>query len=137
MSSVIGQKFAQVPPNALYTNLVNCISSIVDSNNNVVPWVVAPVAGSLSTAGAAVLRDMGRNLYRPDPNVATSVGSQSTIFRRVQFIPPGTNGYYGTGDNSTAVAGSDTDFYCGYIKLGGQTYGGGGSGVIPGFVRSN
>jgi len=137
MSSVIGQKFAQVPPNALYVNLTNAISSIVDSNNNPVPWLVTNFAGSLSTPGAALLRDMGRNYYRPDPTIATSIGSQSTIFRRVQLVTQGNAGYYGTGDNSTALAGSDTDFFCGYIRLGAQTYGGGGSGVVPGFVRAN
>ena len=69
----------QIPMNKLYINFTAIQSTIVDSNNNVVPWVVSPVAGGLSTAGAAVLRDMGRNVYIPDPNVTSAVGSQSTI----------------------------------------------------------
>ena len=126
----------QIPMNKLYINFTAIQSTIVDSNNNVVPWVVSPVAGGLSTAGAAVLRDMGRNVYIPDPNLATSVGSQSTVLRRVQLVTTGTNGYYGTGDASTALAGSETDFYCGYIRLGGQTYGG-GTGVATPVARIN
>jgi len=126
----------QIPMNKLYINFTAIQSTIVDSNNNVVPWVVSPVAGGLSTAGAAVLRDMGRNLYIPDPNLATSVGSQSTILRRVQLVPTGTNGYYGTGDVAAALAGTETDFLCGYIRLGAQTYAG-GTGIPTGVVRLN
>lgn len=136
MSSVIGQQFRQVPANALYVNLVASQSTIVDSNNNPVSWLSAQAAQVLSTPGAAVLRDMGRNVYRPDPNNTTSVGSQSTVLRRVQLVTVGTYGYYGTGDSASSLAGSDTDFYTGYIRLGGQTFGG-GTGVMSGFVRLN
>lgn len=145
MSSVIGQSYRQVPPNSLYTNLLNCASTIFDSNGVPAPWLSAPAASGLQTVGTAVLRDMGRIVYLPNPNVATAAGGQSTILRRVQLLPTGTSGYYGTGDIGTAVAGSDTDFYCGYIKLGGQTFGGGGAyggatyavANLPGFVRLN
>ena len=137
MSSVIGQQFRQVPANALYVNLVASQSTIVDSNNNPVSWLSAQAAQVLSTPGAAVLRDMGRNVYRPDPNNTTSVGGTSTILRRVQLVTVGTNGYYGTGDSASSLAGSDTDFYTGYIRLGGQQQGGGGTGVMSGFVRLN
>jgi len=136
MSSVIGQQFRQVPANSLYVNLVASQSTIVDSNNNPVTWLSAQAAQVLSTPGAAVLRDMGRNVYLPGPGTPTTVGSQSTVLRRVQLVTVGSNGYYGTGDSASSLAGSDTDFFSGYIRLGGQTYGG-GTGVISGFVRLN
>jgi hypothetical protein len=79
---------------------------------------------------------MGRYIYRPDPTVPTSVGSQSSIMRKVQLVTQGTNGYYGTGNSGVAVAGSGTDFFTGYIRLGGQTYGG-GTGVPTGVARLN
>jgi len=138
----IGRRPNQIQANKLWVNFASLTSSIVDSNNNLVPWAVSGVAanyyplGLLSTPGSAVLRDMGRNVYIPDPNLATSVGSQSTVLRRVQLVTTGTNGYYGTGDASTALAGSETDFYCGYIRLGGQTYGG-GTGVATPVARIN
>ena len=125
MTSIVST-YAQIPANKLYINITNIASSIVDSNNNPVPWVAAPAALGLQTAGGAVLRDMGRYIYRPDPTVPTSVGSQSSILRKVQLVPQATNGYYGTGNVNVAVPGSQTDFYTGYIRLGGQTYGGGG-----------
>jgi hypothetical protein len=128
--------FNTIPANKLYINVTNIMSTIVDSNNNTVTWVVAPAAGPLSTAGSAVLRDMGTNVYIPDPTVPTSVGGQSTILRGVQLVTTGTNGYYGTGDSAQSVAGSDTDYYCGYIRLGGQTYGG-GTGVPTPVARIN
>jgi hypothetical protein len=133
MTSVLAG-FSQIPANKLWTNLSDIRSTIVDSNNNPVPWVVASQAQYyLSTPGAAVLRDMGRNVYLPNPTVASAVGSQSTILRRVQLVTSGQNvlgaaGYYGTGNSALSGAGSDTDYYCGYIRLGGQTYAGGGSG---------
>ena len=137
--------YNQIPANKLWVNLADIRSSIVDSNNNPVPWVVATSAQFyLSTPGAAVLRDMGRNVYLPDPNVATAVGAQSTVLRRVQLVTAtsgntlasGVSGYYGTGDSALSVAGSDTDYYCGYIRLGGQTYGG-GTGVPTAVARIN
>jgi hypothetical protein len=133
----INATYAQIPANKLYINIANIASTIVDSNNVSVPWVVAPAASGLATAGGAVLRDMGRYIYRPDPTVPTSVGSQSSILRKVQLVTQGSlNGYYGTGNVNVAVAGSQTDFYTGYIRLGGQTYGG-GNGVPTGVARLN
>jgi hypothetical protein len=142
MTSVIGG-FNQIPANKLWTNILSLTSSIVDSNNNLVPWL-SPNGGTqnwaalglASTPGAAVLRDMGRNVYIPDPNVATTVGSQSTVLRRVQLLPTGANGYYGTGNAAGCLAGSDTDYFTGYIRLGGQTYGG-GNGVPTPVARIN
>ena len=133
----VNATYAQIPANKLYINITNIMSSIVDSNNVPVPWVVAPAAGPLSTAGSAVLRDMGRYIYRPDPTIPTSVGSQSSILRKVQLVTQGSlNGYYGTGDLPICVPGSATDYFTGYIRLGGQTYGG-GTGVPTGVARLN
>jgi len=127
--------FNQIHPNSLYINLVAVQSSIVDSNNVSVPWVVA--YGALSTAGTVLFRDMGRTNVLPNPNVPTSVGGQSTLLRRVQLVTTGpAGGYYGTGNSSIAGAGTNTDFYTGYIKLGGFTFGG-GTGIPSGFARLN
>jgi len=134
MTSVSGG-FNQVPANSLYINLVAVQSSIVDSNNNPVPWVVA--YGALSTAGTVLFRDMGRTNVLPNPTTATSVGGQSTLLRKVQLVTVGSaGGYFGTGNSSIAGAGSGTDFYTGYIRLGGFTFGG-GSGIPAGFARLN
>jgi len=142
MSSVIGQQFRQVTVNALYVNLVGVQSTIYDSNNNVVQWGNGldkfSILALLSTPGAALFRDMGKNVYVPDPNTNTTVGSQSSILRKVQLVtnagttalPNSVGGYYGTGDNNTS------DFFQGYLRLGGQIYGG-GTGVASGFVRLN
>ena len=134
---------SQMSPNKLWTNILSITSSIVDSNNVLVTWAVGNAApgnnyalGLLSTPGSAVLRDMGKNVYLPDPNLATAVGSQSTILRRVQLVTTGTNGYFGTGDGIGCVAGSESDYYCGYIRLGGQTYAG-GTGVPTPVARIN
>ena len=133
----IRHTYSQIPANKLYINITAIQSTIVDSNNNPVGWTSAPAAQVLSTPGAAVLRDMGRNVYLPQgPGVPTTVGSQSTVLRRVQLVTVGVNGYYGTGDSASSLAGSDTDFYAGYIRLGGQTYGG-GTGVPTGVARLN
>lgn len=133
----------QVPVNALYTNIVAAQSSVFDASGLAkAGWVSA--VGALSTPGATLFRDMGKTVYVPDPTVPASVGSQSTILRKVQLV----TGYYGTGAVGTAgvagAPGSTTEYYTGYIKLGGQTYGGGGdpanaSGLsgAGGFVRAN
>lgn len=130
--------FKTIPANKLWTNITDIRSSIVDSNNNPVAWVVTDAAKYyLSTPGAAVLRDMGKDVYLPYNTVPTSVGGQSTILRGVQLVvgaypTSATNaGYYGTGNAALCGAGSDLDFYNGYIRLGGQTYGGGGGPPTP------
>jgi len=147
MSSQIRYK-KQIQPNALYINIASVVSTIVDSNNNIVPWLVSGAGanynliGQASTPGALVLRDMGKMLYRPDPNVPTAVGSQSTLYRRVQVVTTsnnttnGSGGYYGTGDGAPAGTGSETDYYCGFISLGAQIYGG-GNGIPTGVARLN
>ena len=134
----------QLQPNALYINVTSVMSTIVDSNNVLVPWLQGAVSGAnysllglASTPGSLVLRDMGTNLLRPNPTVPTAVGSQSTIYRRVQVVTSGgVGGYFGTGDSSVSVAGSQSDYYCGFISLGAQTYGG-GNGIPTGVARLN
>jgi hypothetical protein len=124
----------QVPANALYTNIRDVRSSIFTAAGVAVTWTgdSAGIAGQLSTLGGALFRDMGKTVYLPDPTVPSANGSQSTIMRKVQFV----TGYFGTGNSATS------DYYTGYIKLGGQTYGGGGDpaggAAAPyGFVRAN
>ncbi len=136
--------FKTIPANKLWVNLAAIQSSIVDSNNVPVTWALfnsAPGAnfalGLLSTAGSAVLRDMGKDVYLPYNVVPTSAGGCSTILRGVQLVTSGTNGYYGTGNTQTAVPGSDTDYYNGYIRLNAATYGGGGQGAPTPVARIN
>jgi len=143
MSSVTRFK-KQVQPNALFINVTSVMSTIVDSNNVLVPWLQGAVPnanyallGLASTPGSLVLRDMGKILLRPDPNVPTAVGSESTIYRRVQVVTSGgVGGYYGTGDSLPSGTGSESDYYCGFISLGAQTYAG-GNGIPTGVARLN
>ena len=119
MSSVLAAP-AQIPANKLYVNFLAAQSTITDTNGNAMPWVTN--VGALSTPGAAILRDLGKNVYGPNPTVPSAIGSQSTIYRKVQLVTQGANGYYGTG--------GDTTYFTGYISLGGQTYGGGNGGAV-------
>ena len=134
MTSVLAAP-AQMPPNKLYTNLVingAAQSSITDTLGNPLPWVIQPNVSTLvGTAGGAVLRDLGKTVYQPNPANYNILGSQSTIYRKVQLVTTGANGYYGTGQGA-----NDVTYYTGYISLGGQTYGG-GNGVGSGWVRLN
>jgi hypothetical protein len=129
------REFSQVPANKLYINIGAIQSSIVDANLSTVNWVMVPsVLGQLSTSGKALLRDMGKTVYLPDPTVGggAGVGSQSTVLRKVQLVPSGAAGYYGTGTTATA----NPEFFTGYIQLGGQTYGG-GNGMPTAVARLN
>ena len=132
MTSVLAAP-AQIPANKLYTNLVaNLQSSITDTLGNPLPWVNQPAVSTLfGTPGAAVLRDLGKTVYQPNPVNYNVLGSVSTIYRKVQLVAPGALGYYGTGE-----AAGDATYFTGYIPLGGVTYGG-GSGVAGGWVRLN
>lgn len=127
---------SQIGPNKLYINVAGIQSTIFDATGTKVAWVNS--FGALSTAGAVVLRDMGKNVYLPDPTVNNpAVGSQSTILRKIQLVPSGTAGYYGTGAGTgSAAAGGAQEYYTGYIALGGQTYGG-GNGVPTAVARLN
>ncbi len=120
---------AQVPANKLYINIVGIQSTIYDGTVTQgeltkAAWVNS--VGALSTAGAAVLRDMGKYIYLPAPGGA----SQSTILRKVQLVPSGGLGYYGTGGEEA------NSYFTGYISLGGQSFGG-GNGIATGVARLN
>jgi hypothetical protein len=119
---------SQIPANKLYINIAPLQSTIVDVTGAPVAWVTQVPA--LSTVGMVVLRDMGKTVYLPDPTVASLANGQSTILRKVQLVPSGASGVYGTG------ASSATDYYTGYIRLAGQTYGG-GDGIPSGVARLN
>jgi hypothetical protein len=128
MTSVITAP-SQIPANKLYANLAAAPSSItLVDGATVVPWLT----GRTATAGALIVRDMGKSVYIPDPTVPSAVGSQSTILRKVQLVPTGAGGgYYGTG----GAAGTTSEYYTGYIRIGGQTFGGGDG--TQAFVRLN
>lgn len=123
------REFSQVPANKLYINLGGV--AVVDQNLAAVTWA-SKVNGA--TIGTAIFRDLGKTLYLPDPtNGSASIGAQSTILRKVQWIPNGVAGSYGTGG---AASTPPTEFYTGYVQLGGQTYGG-GNGVPSMLARLN
>lgn len=134
MTSVLGS-YSRIPTqNGLYINIAPIQSTIFDSAGAIAPWVTN--FGNLSTPGSALLRDMGKTVYLPDPSAPNAVGMQSSILRKVQYLPTNASGYYGTGAAATGSgsAGSATEYYTGYIRLGGQTYGG-GTGVPTGVAR--
>lgn len=116
MSSAVRES-SQIPINKLYVNIAGIQSSIFDATGvTKAAWVVGVAA--LETGGSAVLRDMGKTLYLPNPSGA----AQSTVMRKIQLVPSGTSGSFGTGGASGTEG---TEFYTGYISLGGQTFGGG------------
>jgi hypothetical protein len=133
MSSV-GSETSQVNTNALYINLVNIQSKLVDANLSTVAWTSAID----TTAGSVVLRDMGKTIYLPNPTASSSENAVSSILRKVQWVPRGTYGVYGTGAEAsgTGAAGGALEYYTAYIQLGAVTYGG-GTGVPTGVVRIN
>jgi hypothetical protein len=140
MTSVQSQ-YSQVQSNKLYVNIGDARSSIFTSTGTtVVPWVNnLGVQGQLSTTGSAVLRDLGKTLYLPSPT-ATPVGAVagiSTVFRKVQLIPTGNAGALGTFGTGGANAGTDIDYFTGYIQLSALQQGGGGNGAPIKFVRLN
>ena len=129
MSSV-GRNTSQIPANKLYINIASMINGIYDASGNVLDWCNGSEETTtidLSTTGVVLLRDMGKTIYLPNPTSPSAIGSQSTILRKVQLIPSGLNGFYGTGAaaNGSAAAGASGEYYTGYIPLGGLTYGGG------------
>jgi hypothetical protein len=140
MSSV-GRNASQIPANKLYINIASMINGIYDASGNVLDWCNGSEATTtidLSTTGVVLLRDMGKTLYLPNPSAPSVLGSQSTILRKVQLIPSGVAGFYGTGAAATgsASAGSSGEYYTGYIPLGGLTYGG-GTGIPAKVARLN
>jgi len=100
MSSV-PSRYAQT--NAVYINIAPIQSSILNADLSRASWVTS--VGSLSTAGAAVLRDMGQTVYVPDLKTGAV---PSTILRSVQYIPAG----------GLANIGNVPSYYTGYIRIG-------------------
>ncbi len=132
--------YSQVPSNKLYVNIGNCSNAIFTSTGiTKVAW--SQVGGTtvntqLATAGLATFRDLGKTLYLPSPTAVPvgAVAGISTVLRKVQLIPTGTGGTFGTGG---ANAASDVDYFTGYIQIGGLQQGGGGNGAPVSFVRLN
>ncbi len=132
-------RYDQLPSNKLYVNLAGIQSTITDSNLSSVAWVTS--VGALSTAGACILRDMGKTIYLPSPTIVptSAVAGISTVLRKVQLVPSGARGSFGTGGAGTNTSGSGgavPDYYTGYIQLGGLTYGG-GNGTAARVARLN
>jgi hypothetical protein len=125
---------SQVPANKLYVNVGSIVSSITDVSLSTVQWSDdtiggVSVPGLLSTAGSAILRDMGKTVYLPAGRTSANV---STVLRKVQLIVPGVNV---GGDVDTTGAGAG-DYLTGYIQMGGLTYGG-GNGTFAKVARLN
>jgi len=119
-------EYKQTKSNTLYINVAGIQSTIVDENLNRVSWVNnATILGALSTPGAVILRDMGKTIYVPDLSSGLAT-APSTILRKVQLVPTGSLGVYGVGAGSgNAAPGGPQEYYTGYIRLGGLTYGDG------------
>lgn len=133
MSSAISAYSQIQSGNRLYINITGVQSTIYDASGAKAPWVDG--VGALSTAGSVIFRDMGKTVYIPSPALGNNVvGAQSSILRKVQLVPSGTAGFYGTGNSTAAESNATTSFYTGYILLGGQTYGG-GTGTATGVAR--
>jgi hypothetical protein len=134
----IGSAYSQVPSNKLYVNIAACQSSIYTSTTTTkAAWVTnVSAAVQLATPGLAVFRDLGKTIYLPSPTAVPvgAVAGISTVLRKVQLIPAGTAGTYGVGG---ANAGSDVDYFTGYIQLSGLQQGGGGNGAPVTIVRLN
>jgi len=127
----VGHGFSKVATNALYVNIASVTTSIFNEDGSAAGWAAAaPAATPLASAGQ-VFRDMGKTVYLPAPTTPNAVAMQSTILRKVQWIPSGSVDFYGTG------GGDSNGFFTGYISLGGQTYAGGGPAATIKFVRAN
>ena len=112
--------YARLPSNKLYVNIADARSNITDSNLSTTYYLTGALNTALQNPGQCILRDMGQTIYLPAPSaVGTSAaGGISTVLRKVQLVPSGGAGYYGTG-------GSVLPNYTGYIQIGALTYGGG------------
>jgi hypothetical protein len=146
----VGSGYAQVPSNKLYVNIGPVyFSSIYTSSFGTPTWLTGTASGTaitgvytstissvLNTAGSAIFRDLGKTIYLPSPTI-TPVGAVpgiSTVLRKVQLVPTGTLGTFGVGG---PASGLESDYFTGYIQLGGLQQGGGGNGMISKFVRLN
>ena len=86
--------FSQVARNALYVNIASVSGKLFNADGTA-NTALATVVGS---GTGNVFRDMGKNAYLPAPTTPNAVAMQSTILRKVQFVPQGTTlGFYGTG----------------------------------------
>lgn len=120
---------SQIPTNKLYVNLGDIRSTVYDQNFSTVAWNGATDATTLlQTAGSAVLRDMGKTVYLP---AGSTSATTSTMLRKVQLLVP--TAPAGVAGGNT---GSTTDYFTGYIQLGGMTYGG-GNGTATRVARLN
>lgn len=128
----------QIAPNALYVAVGANVSSLIrdPTGTSTVGWATGATAGQCAIG--SLYRDMGKTIYVPSPNTPNALGSQSTIYRKVQLVPTSTFGLYGTG--GAATGDNMGEFFTGYIPLGAQTYGGGAGGTgaaTPYFARAN
>ncbi len=115
---------SQVPANKLYVNVASVASTIfqVDGSSKAL-WVNdATALGMLSTAGAAVLRDMGKTVFVG----GTTSAQKSTVLRKVQLVFPASAANTSVGGDgvTTGTALAGTEFMTGYIHMGGLTAGG-------------
>lgn len=93
-----------------YVPITDCRNSMYVVNSGVVStaaWSKAgPTSTLIATAGAALLRDMGKTFT-----------SSARTFRKVQLLLPASASTFGVG--GTAVA-TDSAYLTGYIELGGE-----------------
>ena len=133
MTSVLSA-YAQIPTNKMYINIGDVRSTIYDTVGIPVTWTGynAAIQTALASPGAAVFRDMGKTVYLYDE---TNI---SGVLRKIQYIPQGANGVFGTGAaaSGSAAPGGPQEYYTGYIRLGGMTYGG-GDGIATAVARIN
>ena len=124
--------FSKVATNALYVNIADVRTAIFNADGvTPVSWASAAPAATPLTSQGQVFRDLGKTVYAPAPTVPNAVAMQSTILRKVQWIPSGNVDFYGIGGTAA------NEFFTGYISLGGQTYAGGGAAGTIKFVRAN
>lgn len=99
---------------AMYINIASVINKIYDETGNPIAWALenSDISGILTTAGAAVFRDMGKVIYLP------SGCGESRILRKIQYV---------TSDCTSPAY----EAYIGYISIGGQTYGIGDGNATP------
>ena len=121
------QVFELVPTSANYTG--NYPPGNMQTASVALQTAIAQAVNAVGSS-SLVLRDMGKTVYLPGPeivdsNSSSAAGYISSVFRKVQYIPPDTTGT-GSADG--------INYYTGYIRLGGVTYGG-GTGVPTGVAR--
>lgn len=109
MTSFISQK---KQTNTMYVNTGPVQSSILTANLSTVAWASLESLPYLSTAGAVLLRDMGKTLYIPDPKDPSS--SNNIILKKVQLITDF--------NTKTAMYGESADYYTGYIRIGSDEF---------------